>query len=239
MLILNKGSVVEFRLGVCMSTVRLLSGGRLLEEVTNKTRDHMKHIVQGLGVLNDIIRSYRDLSYEEAQSKYDELNMHEEKSDEIKRSIMSILKATHLHPEDREDLLRIILTLDDVIGLAKAIAKKMIIFKHLKLELPSNVHSTLLDMSNKSIEAVKLVAELLESTGAGYNKIVDLTHKIEELEEEVDDIRLRAFEELLKECSTKFTPLCIVMPVVIDDLEKVTDKCEDIADLFRLYAVSR
>lgn len=230
---------VQLKLGVYMSTTRILSGGRLLEEITNKSRDHAKHIIQGITILSDILRNYRGLSYEDAQSRYEELNRHEEESDEIKRSMMSILKASHLHPEDREDLLRVVLTLDDVIGLAKAIAKKLIIFKHLKLEIPGSVYNALLDMSDKSIVAVKLVAELLGSTGADYNKVIDLTHKIEELEEEVDEIRLRAFEELLRECSTRFTAVCIVMPVVIDDLEKITDKCEDIADLFRLYVVSR
>jgi len=220
-------------------STRLFAGGKLLEEVAGKSRDHVKRIVEGIIILGEIIKNYSELDYEEVRRKYSELNKREEESDEIKRNLMSLLKASHLHPEDREDLLRIVLTLDDIIGLAKAVTKKLMVFKHLQLEIPRGVHVALLDMAVKSIEAVRLVGELVEHVENNYTRVLEVANRIEELEEEVDEIRLRAFEELLKECSSRFKEICIVMPVVIDDMEKVTDKCEDIADLFRLYVISR
>jgi predicted phosphate transport protein (TIGR00153 family) len=217
----------------------ILAGGRFLEEVINRSREHVKHAIEGVTILGAVLRDYDSLSYEEVQRQYGELNRHEEESDKIKRSLMSLLRVSRIHPEDREDLLRIVLTVDDTIGLAKAITKKLVIFKHLKLELPRGLLSTLLEMVNKSIEAVKLIYDLLEYVASNYAKALEVANKIEEIEEEVDEIKLKAFEELLKECSIKFREVCIVMPVVIDDVEKITDKCEDVADLFRLYIVSR
>jgi len=222
-----------------MFTSRIFTGGRLLEEINSKFREHLDHITRGVGILDEILRNYSIFSYENMREKYEELNKHEEESDKLKRVLMSLLRVSHIHPEDREDLLRTVLTIDDIIGLVKAVAKKILIFKHLQLEIPRNLHDILINAVEKSLEAVKLVNNILELVRSDYEKALELTHKIEELEEEVDEIRLKAFEELLRECSISIKEICIVMPVVIDDIEKITDMCEDIADLFRLQLVSR
>jgi len=104
-----------------MSASRVFTGGRLLEEINSKLREHLDHITRGVEVLDDILKNYNSLSYEDMREKYEELNKHEEESDKLKRDLMSLLRASHLHPEDREDLLRTVLTVDDVIGLAKAV----------------------------------------------------------------------------------------------------------------------
>jgi predicted phosphate transport protein (TIGR00153 family) len=225
--------------GIYMSASRVFTGGRLLEEINSKLREHLDHITRGVEVLDDILKNYNSLSYEDMREKYEELNTHEEESDKLKRDLMSLLRASHLHPEDREDLLRTVLTVDDVIGLAKAVVKKILIFKHLQLEIPRNLHNILVNAVEKSLEAVRLINNILEIAMSDYERVLELTHKIEELEEEVDEIRLRAFEELLRECSTNIREICVVMPVVIDDIEKITDMCEDVADLFRLHLISR
>lgn len=216
-----------------------ISGGRLLEEVIEEIETHASIIQTCINTLERIVKEYFALNQNELSRLYNELNSLEKQGDEYKRKLMNTLKASHIHPEDREDFLRLVFTMDEILGLSKAVAKKFLIFKHLDIAIPQSVHDQLVKIVEKSVEAVNYVKKLIESLRGEHVEIVELAHKVEELEEEVDDVRLNALEELYKVCLLGYSIVCIALPVVIDDAETITDKCEEIADIYRLHLVSR
>ncbi|MEM1719589.1 MAG: DUF47 family protein [Desulfurococcaceae archaeon] len=216
-----------------------IAGGRLLEEVISEIEIHASLIQTGVNMLDKIVKEYSTLNPDELGALYNELDGLEEQGDEYKRRLMNFLKASHIHPEDREDFLRLVFTMDEVLGLSKAVAKKFLVFKHLNITIPQGVYDQLVRIIEKSVEAVNNVKKLIESLRGEHAEVVELAHKVEELEEEVDEIRLSALEELYKVCLLGYDVVCIALPVVIDDAETITDKCEEVADIYRLHLVSR
>nr|NAZ27039.1 DUF47 domain-containing protein [Thermogladius sp.] len=59
------------------------------------------------------------------------------------------------------------------------------------------------------------------------------------LEKEVDDLRLKILEELYEECIANLKPVCVILPGLVDDLEAITDACEDAGVLLKLMFSSR
>lgn len=214
-------------------------GGRLLEEIISEIVHHATLVLNGVITLNEIVHKFHVYDYSKLNDLYSELNKLEKEGDEFKRKLMNTLKASHIHPEDREDFLRLVLSMDEILGLSKAVAKKFMIFKHLSLDIPSNIHLYITNILEKSVDAAKYVKELISALRSDPSRSLELAEKIEDLEEDVDELRLATLEELYKHCISKYEMICISLPVIIDDAESITDKCEEVADIYRLHLVSR
>lgn len=212
-------------------------GGRIIEEVLNEVSKHVGIIKQGVERLQEMIGKYNTLAYHELEALYGDLSLLENKGDELKIAIMNTLRASHIHPDDREDLLRLVLDVDDIIGVARAVAKKLLIFKHLDIRIPSSVYDYIKEMIDHSVQAVHNVEEMINAKT--QDQVFEIASRVEKFEKEVDEIRLRALEALYKHCLSQCNVACIALPIVIDDVELITDLCEDIADIYRLYIISR
>jgi Phosphate transport regulator (distant homolog of PhoU) len=216
-----------------------LTGGKIFEDVVSEITHHSSIVRDGVKLLNEIIEKYDTLSLEELQENYASLSNMENQADELKRKLMNMLKATHIHPEDREDFLRLVLRIDEIIGYSKAVAKKLLVFKHLNIVIPSSVSTYVKAIINKSVESVEQLIKLVETIQSDMTHVLEIAHRIELLEKEVDDLRLRALEEIYKDCLTSYKVTCIALPIVIDDLEAITDLCQDVADIYRLHLIAR
>lgn len=212
-------------------------GGRLVEEVLSEVSEHVNIIKEGVDKLQEIIEKYRELSYQELESLYGELSAIENRGDDLKLKIMNTLRTSYMHPDDREDFLRLILDIDEVVGVARAVAKKLLIFKHLDLSIPIDILNHIKEMVHLSVYAVQKVQEMINAKLP--DQVFEIASIIEKYEKEVDEIRLKALEALYKQCIQECNVACIALPIVIDDVELITDLCEDIADIYRLYIISR
>ncbi|MEM4369853.1 MAG: DUF47 family protein [Desulfurococcaceae archaeon] len=213
--------------------------GKFIEEILDKMRNHTLIASESIDILGRIVKEYHVKTYDELQKLFEELMHVEKKGDEIKRELMSCLRAGHLHPEDREDLLRIALVLDEIPGLAKAVAKKILVFKHINISIPVQVQkyvAEIVDNSKKCIESLVRVAEHFPHEP---QKVMEYATEAEHYEEVVDELRLKALEDLFKLCMENFGVQCIALHIVIDDAETITDRCEDVADIYRLNLISR
>lgn len=216
-----------------------ITGGKIIEEVVNEIILHTNIVREGVELLGKIVENYDAYDLDKLQENYLLLSSMENRADELKRKIMNMLKASHIHPEDREDFLRLVLYIDEIIGYSKAVAKKFLIFKHLNVIIPQLVNDYVRSIIKKSIESVDQLIKLVETLQSDISQVLDITHKIELLEKEVDDLRLKALEEIYKDCLLGYKITCVALPIVIDDIEAITDLCEEIADIYRLHLISR
>jgi predicted phosphate transport protein (TIGR00153 family) len=213
-----------------------ISGGKLLEELHSALLNHAELVGKSVELLRKILVNYNELKVSELSELYTSLSDIENKADSLKREIFNLVKISKIHPEDKEDFLNLVFYTEEIAGLSKAIAKKLLIFKHLGISIPASLHSYLGEMlsksENASVNVVKLVKMYWESGESGFELA-------EKFEKEVDELRLKALEETYRICSSEYNVICIAMPIMIDDIESITDKCESIADIYRLHIVSR
>ncbi|ADV64802.1 DUF47 domain-containing protein [Desulfurococcus mucosus] len=215
-----------------------LPRGRYFESMFSSIREHARTVEIGVSKLSELVSSIQG-GVETVSRLYGELNRVEEHGDELKRSIMEELKATYLHPDDRENLLRFVLSLDDALGYAKSAGKRILIAVESGIVIDEKIQALMKEMTEKSLTASRKIIELFESMSRDPARALSISHEVEELEEKIDELRLEAIAMIYSACSREVKPECLVLPQIVDDIEGISDVFEDIADIYRLFAVSR
>lgn len=213
--------------------------GRFVEGVLARIKVHAQIAAESIDILKELVSSFDNLEYDHLKNLYEKLVDVEKKGDELKRELIGELKTGYLHPEDREDFLRAILILDEIPGLVKAVSKKILIFKHIGIPIPPSIQKYLVGIAENSKRCVESLVHLVEHYPHDSQKVIEYASEAEKYEETVDDLRLDALEELFKLCRENLGIHCVALHVMIDDSETITDKCEDVADVFRLSIVAR
>lgn len=159
----------------------------------------------------------------------------EKRADDLKRSILAELTKEVFHPIDREELVRLIITTDDIADYAKAWSRRALLCSPNRL--PEDIGAKLITMATKVLEAVNLIKFAIDILPKDPKHVLDIANKIESIEEEVDDIRHELFKSILQFCNNTMTSLCLLSKELMDSIENAADKCENVGDLFRRIAL--
>lgn len=210
-------------------------GRRRHREIIAMCLNHIDGIIETVKFLKEMIEDYKKENMESAKAKYSKVFEKEKEADVVKRNIIAELSKGIFHPIDREDLIRLTLTADDIAAYAKATGRRILLTSSIKI--PDNVLSLMLSMAEKVHEATILIKDAIMDLYENPRKSLEVADKIERLEEEVDEIRLEGLEEAFKWCDTVKTSACIMVKEAIDSLENAMDRCEDVADVIRSIAL--
>ncbi len=208
---------------------------RVEEEVLNKALIHADKIVETMKYVNEVMIAFKQGLMNEVESKFKKVHITEKEADDVKREIIKKLSEGYVHPIDREELIRLILTIDDIAAFGKSAARKATMISPNDVDLEIKEYLTII--SSKIVEATKLIRQALEVIGKEPRKALEIADNVEKIEEEVDDIRTEAITKILKFCEKSKISTCIITKEIIDSLEQSTDKCEDVADVIRSIAV--
>ena len=199
---------------------------------------HMKKVVETVTRTGKAVQAFCDLDLKKAKEGYRDVFKSEREADEIKRKILEELSKGILHPINREEIVRLVVTADEVAANAKAAARKLTLIE------PKKLHRELREVFKKFSE------NLIEISGETYNTFValakdpksavTLSHRVEAMEEKIDDIRAEeVIPELLVWCrKIKDVGSSLLLKEVDGNLESVADLCEDVSDIIRCIAVS-
>ena len=211
--------------------------GRREKEILLRGLHHLDLVYEVVKKLLDMISSLSKMELVKAREYFNVINKKEEEADVVKREIIEELSKGIIHPMDREDLLRLILSIDDIAAYAKASARRIKIVIDLGYSMPDEFITLLYSMVEHSVKAVDTLRDAIKLLTSDPRKALQLTYIVEEIEEKVDDIRLNALEYMYRMCSRDFRVVCLLYKEIIDDIEIITDKCEDTADTIRSIAI--
>jgi predicted phosphate transport protein (TIGR00153 family) len=159
----------------------------------------------------------------------------ERKADEVKRRILAELASEAFHPIDREEIVRLVLTTDDIAAYAKAWSRRAVLY--LPERVPEGIGRAFREMAAKVEEATKYVRRAVEYLPKDPRSVLEIANAIESLEEAVDDIRHDVFREILKYCERGRVSRCLLLKEIMDSIENAADRCEDVADVLRGIAL--
>lgn len=149
----------------------------------------------------------------------------EHEADEVTHICMEALHKTFITPIDRNDIHRIASKLDDVIDLIDGAARQLLLFEITALPESAREAIVLLLQSTEAVErAVKGLRNMKNATA-----ILGECVRINELENQADRIKAASVARLFKEESDPI--LVLKWHEIYDTLEKVTDACEDVANV--------
>jgi uncharacterized protein len=151
----------------------------------------------------------------------------ENDADAITREVLLAVRRTFITPFDRGDIKDLITAMDDAIDQMQKTAKTILLFKVAQFE------PEMTQMADRIVQAAGMVQQaipLLRSISANAAQIGSLTEQVSKIEGETDDLhdagRSRLYEVKGPEGALHFW----VASEILDHLEKVMDRLEDVAN---------
>jgi len=151
----------------------------------------------------------------------------EAEADEITRLVLTAVRRTFITPFDRGDITGLITSMDDSIDQMNRTVKVVALFEVQRFD------ASMREMGDIILEAAKLTAEavpLLESIGKNAAQLNTITEKMIQIEERADQLHEQGRKELYQANKNGSAMAFIVGTEIYDNLEKVVDRFEDVAN---------
>ena len=159
------------------------------------------------------------------QSHLDELHAIEHNADVVKHEVMKRLVREFLPPIEREDIIMLAHTIDDVTDSIEEVLRGMYMYNIRTLRPDVKAFTDLITRCcGVLIEMARELPNFRKSPAALYEKIVE----INSMEEEGDRLYVKAMHDLY---ATRTDPIAVLAwTTMYEGLEACFDYCEDVAD---------
>lgn len=193
------------------------------------------NIFQSSLILRELVHQYDRMSLEQRKELVASIDQLERKGDEIIHDIISTLNKTFITPIDREDIHQIATYMDDVIDYINLVAKRLLLYKVPHATQPMH---DLVDIIVDSANHINLCMRKL----AKFDNVKQHYIAIHALENKADIIHDEAVAGVFNGHHTgkkhQSDPITVMKHKdIYDFLEKVTDKCEAVANVVEGIAV--
>lgn len=125
-------------------------GRQAEKEVIGACEAHLNKIFAIVDKFQEFINNYCDSDVEEARYKAKDIVTLEREADSIKEGIIDNLMKSTLHPMDQDEIIRLVLTSDDIAAQLKSTTRKLL-YTHPN-EIPVNIKMGLKDLVNTLVE---------------------------------------------------------------------------------------
>jgi predicted phosphate transport protein (TIGR00153 family) len=187
---------------------------------------HADRIVEAARAFSNLVANYNDLHLREQYNR--EVDNAERAADRVTHEVNRLIHKTFITPIDRDQIHKLINTMDDVCDLIQDSAETMALYdvRHMTEEI-----TRLTDLSVKCCERVKeavyMIAKLTDAATA--EAALKACEEIDKLESDADRVMRSAMSKLFRE--EPDVREVIKLKAIYELLETITDKCEDVANV--------
>ena len=187
---------------------------------------HADRIVEAARAFENLVANYNDVHLREQYNR--DVDNAERAADRVTHDVNRLIHKTFITPIDREQIHKLINTMDDVADLIQDSAETMALYdvRHMTDDIVR-----LTDLSVKCCERLQDAVALIEkvSDAATAEAALKTCEEIDKLESDADRVMRSAMSRLFRE--EPDVREVIKLKAVYELLETITDKCEDVANL--------
>ncbi len=177
--------------------------------------------------LKDLLDDYTDV-----ERKVAHLEDLEHAGDEVTHRVFGALHSTFITPIEREDIVDLARSLDDVLDFIENVGDTMLLYK---IQQPTEQARTLGTIVTEICREIKAVMPLMRRKET-MRKILPATVTINSLENEADRIRREGLAELIEHPDQVMA--FILWRDIYELLESATDRGEDVANALEAIVIS-
>lgn len=179
------------------------------------------------------MKAFLENNLGEKEKMFKEIFNLEREADDAKESIIVELSKGPFHPMDREDIMRLILTMDGIADNIKAASRKLMYVD--SSEIPDEVKRDILELTNMVFDSIMRLGEALKALVEGSKDVLKLADSVERAEEAIDEFRVGLIARVLKWGEgTRRISVLLMLKEAIENLEAAADGTEDVADIVRM-----
>jgi predicted phosphate transport protein (TIGR00153 family) len=199
----------------------------------------MQKVCSVVIALNETVENFCEGNTQRMRNSYKSAFQKEREADELKRKILTEIYGRIIHPLDQEHIVRLILTADDIASNAKAAAMKISHFVNPK-SVPAGLRKTMKDFSENLVGIAMKTYDAIRLIGKNKKAAITAANEVEKTEELIDDFRAKEVYPKLLEWfeKTNNIGLSLLIKEIIDNMENLADRCEDVGDIIRFIALS-
>ena len=213
-------------------------GRRVEAEVLEIALKHVRKVVEAAVAGERLFRAYADGDVGAAEAAKADVFRAESEADDIKREAIRLMSEGFIHPIDREELIRLILTVDDIAAYLKGAARRAGMVPPDRID--KGIRALAADMASRVRAAAERLVEAVAVLRKEPRKALSLADEVERIEEEVDEVRAQALAKVLEFCDKcEVMSACLIAKEIIDSIENASDRCEDAGDVIRSIALMR
>jgi predicted phosphate transport protein (TIGR00153 family) len=150
----------------------------------------------------------------------------ENQADELTHRSIEKLHKTFVTPLDRQDILRLVVGLDDILDTTEAVSSLLDLYN------PRDAMQEALRLSDLLVQGTEKVAEmvgLLRQPAKASDRLTALALELNQLENEADQAYQQAIARLFQEENDPKE--LIKWKDILELIETATDRCEDVGDI--------
>ena len=181
---------------------------------------HGERIVEGSRELVAMITSFTEV---EKHAQY--IDAAERAADKITHETITLLHKTFITPFDRDQIHKLITSMDDILDLMQDVAESIVLYDIRKITPESKQLAEICQMCCERVRgAVGLLKNVKEA-----DAIMKTCQEIDRLESDADRVMRSAMSKLFRdEVDVK---QLIKLRTIYELLEQITDRCEDVANI--------
>jgi hypothetical protein len=181
------------------------------------------HAEQVVRASRELVLLMQDFGNADAHARL--IDEAEHSADRITAEAMRLLHKTFITPIDREQIHQLVNAMDDICDLIQDVTESITLYD-VRVVTPEMMR--LADVALKCCERVKDVIALLERDGHA-EAVLKTCDEIDRLESDADRELRSAISRLFRE--EQDVREIIKLKVIYEQLEAITDRCEDVANL--------
>jgi predicted phosphate transport protein (TIGR00153 family) len=189
-------------------------------------QESAQNMVKAAHTLKEMVDSWKDV-----EGRVGEITELEHQGDTITHSIMARVHRTFVTPFDREDIVQLAHSLDDVVDFIHAAADAMLLYK---VDRPGERAKELADIIVQAAEEVEKVLPQMKKRIV-LSSVLKRCVEINRLENVADRIYRSAIAELFSDAADMAD--VIKWREIYAHMESATDRCEDVADVLEGVAI--
>jgi predicted phosphate transport protein (TIGR00153 family) len=188
--------------------------------------DHGNKIVEGAQAFMAMVQNYADPSLREKYAAG--VDNAERQADKVTAEVNRLLHKTFITPIDREQIHGLINAMDDILDLLQDASETMSLYD---VKAMTEEVLRLADLSVKCCERVQHAVSLLPrlSEHEVAEAAIKTCEEIDRLESDADRVMRAAMSKLFREQPD--VRELIKLKAVYEQLESISDRCEDVANL--------
>jgi uncharacterized protein len=182
--------------------------------------EHAKCMVDASRELELLIDNLDD-----AEIHKQNVQANEKRADKLTHETIDLLHKTFITPLDRDEIHKLITTMDDILDLMEDVATAISLYD---VRAVTSEASQLAHICTSTVTRVQSAVELLADMKRA-SEILKICEEIDRLESDADRVLRSAMSKLFREEDDVKT--LIKLKAIYELLETITDKCEDVANI--------
>ena len=198
-------------------------------------QDEINRILNAGRVLSALPRMLVNKDTTGVKDALDQISSIEEEVENLRRKITRDVSDVGGLIINRENLLNTSYTMDEIAGYITGISFKLSNLK-IKTLKTKNLEKELTELIELVVDEIYKLSEIIRSLNTDSAKSIELAQETQKIERNID-IKYRKMTIIaLNEITT--TKELLLIKVVIEGIEEMADKCQEVSDSFILLALS-